>query len=78
MIKENLKLKLEEILGLKCAETSEYSQVSIFEACSIKSSDRKQVINYEELIKDKLKRKLEEMLGFKKPDSPSESEEQIP
>ena len=52
--------------------------MSIFEACSIKSSDRKQVINYEELIKDKLKRKLEEMLGFKKPDSPSESEEQIP
>ena len=48
------------------------------EACSIKSSDRKQVINYETLIKDKLKRKLEEMLGFKKPDTLSEQAKTIP
>lgn len=40
----------------------------------MKSSDRKQVINYELKIKDKMRKKLELMLGIKKPDSIDDQE----
>ncbi len=59
-------MKLEELLGARCHESSnQSSHVELVDAYSIKSSDRKQVINFEMAIKDKMKKKLEELLGSK-------------